>query len=52
MKQKTDDELFLDAVNQSRPRPLMPRPTIFKDKKKFDRNKLKEELRKEEEEEQ
>ena len=52
MKNKTQDELFLDAVKQSRPRPLMPRPTVFKDKKKFDRNRLKEELRKEEEEEQ
>ena len=49
-KKKTEDEMFLNAVKQSRPREPMPRPVIFKDKTKFDRNKEKEELRKRKEE--
>ena len=31
----------LDAFNHSRPREMMPRPTVFKDKTKYDRNKRK-----------
>lgn len=51
-KKKTADELFLDAVKQSRPRPLMPSPKIYKDRTKYDRNKAKEEIRREIEEEE
>lgn len=46
MKKKTSDELFYDAVKQSRPRELMPSPKIYKDRTKYDRNRAKEEERK------
>lgn len=35
----------LDAIKHSRPRELMPRPTVFKDKSKYDRKASKRELR-------
>ena len=31
----------LDILNQTRERSPMPRPTVFKDKKKYDRNLMK-----------
>ena len=37
----------LDILNQTRDREPMPRPTVFRDKKKYDRNILKDEDRKE-----
>lgn len=49
MKKNSKDE-FLDAVKQSRPREPMPRPVIFKDRTKYDRNREKEEVRKQKEE--
>ena len=39
----------LDILNQTRDRTPMPRPTVFKDKKKYDRNVMKDEGRKEKE---
>ena len=33
----------LDILNQTRDRTLMPRPAIFRNKKKYDRNALKDE---------
>ena len=36
----------LDILNQTRDRDPMPRPTVFRDKKKNDRNILKDEDRK------
>lgn len=46
-KKKTDDELFLDAVKQSRPRDIIPSSKVYKDRSKYDRNKSKEETRRE-----
>ena len=40
----------LDILNQTRDRTPMPRPTVFRDKKKYDRNAVKEEGRQEQEE--
>lgn len=42
-----NDDPYLTAINQSRPRDPMPRPVVFKDKTKYDRNRAKEELREE-----
>ena len=39
----------LDILNQTRERTPIPRPAVFKDKKKYDRNTVKEEGRKEQE---
>ena len=39
----------VDIVKQSRPRTLLPRPTVFKDKTKFDRAKIKQFIRKDKE---
>ena len=36
----------LDIVNQTRDRTPMPRPVMFRDKKKYDRNSVKDEIRK------
>ena len=36
----------LDILNQSRERDQMPRPTMFRDRKKYDRNLLKDAERK------
>lgn len=52
MKKKTDDELFLDAVKQTRPRYIIPSTKIYKDRTKYDRNKAKEEMRREIKEEE
>ena len=51
-KNKTTDELFLDAVKQTRPKHIIPSPKIFKERTKYDRNKSKEEMRREIEEEE
>ena len=40
----------LDILNQTRDRTPMPRPAVFKGKKKYDRNAVKDEGRKEQEE--
>ena len=47
LKSMTNEELQLLTIKQSRTREIMPRPVIFKDKTKFDRNKNKKSLRKE-----
>ena len=39
----------LDTLKQSREREPMPRPTVFRDRKKYDRNLLKDMDRKERE---
>ena len=44
MAKKKDSKLTI--LKQSRERTLMPRPTAFKEKKKYDRNNLKDEMRK------
>ena len=40
----------LDVLNQTRDRTPMPRPAVFRDKRKYDRNTIKEADRKEQEE--
>lgn len=40
----------LDAINQTRDRTPMPRPVMFTDKTKYDRNNTKDETREEEDE--
>lgn len=42
----------LDILNQTRDRTPMPRPVVFRDKKKYDRNTVKEEARREQGEEE
>ena len=42
----------LDILNQTRDRTPMPRPAVFRDKKKYDRNAAKAEGRKEQGEEE
>ena len=37
----------LDILNQTRDREPMPRPAVFRDKKKYDRKSMKDEYRKE-----
>ena len=44
MAKKNDSKL--NILKQSRERIPMPRPAVFKEKKKFDRNSLKDEMRK------
>lgn len=46
-KKKTDEDLFFDAVKQSRPRDLIPSPKIFRDRTKFNRNQANQETRRE-----
>lgn len=42
MKKKDKDlEEKLKLLNQTRPRDIMPRPTTFKDKSKYDRKRQK-----------
>ena len=45
-KDKKDREK-LDVLNQTRDRTPMPRPAVFRNKKKYDRNAVKDEDRKE-----
>ncbi len=50
MKMKRRDKHIqekLDAIRHSRTRTLMPRPTVFKDRSKYDRARAKNALRKE-----
>ena len=47
MKKNDIKKTKLDILNQTRDREPMPRPTVFRDKKKYDRNILKDEDRKE-----
>lgn len=42
---KKDNDMKLDILNQTRDRSLMPRPVIYRDKTKYDRNVAKEQLR-------
>ncbi len=42
---KKDNDIKLDILNQTRDRSLMPRPVIYRDKTKYDRNVAKEQLR-------
>ena len=46
MKKKNSEEK-LDILNQTRDRTPMPRPAVFRTKKKYDRNAVKDEDRKE-----
>ena len=46
MKKSDIKKTKLDILNQTRDRDPMPRPTVFRDKKKNDRNILKDEDRK------
>lgn len=39
-------EAEMDIINQTRDRNLMPRPVVFRDKKKYNRNVAKDEIRK------
>ena len=48
-KRKKNKNVKLDILNQTRDRIPMPRPAVFRDKKKFDRNAVKNEDRKEQE---
>ena len=47
IKKDRDRKTKLDILNQTRDRTPMPRPAVFRDKKKYDRNVLKNEDRKE-----
>ena len=40
-----EKEAKLDILNQTRDRTPMPRPAVFRDKRKYDRNAAKEEAR-------
>ncbi len=47
---KTKDKALqekIDLINRSTERREMPRPTVFKDKSKYDRNKQKQSFRRE-----
>ena len=44
-KRDNDKKTKLDLLNQTRDRTPMPRPAVFRDKKKYDRNSAKEEDR-------
>lgn len=46
MKNMKKENGKLDAIKQSRPRELMPRPAFFRNRKKYDRNSAKASLRK------
>ena len=50
MKKSDIKKTKLDILNQTRERTPMPRPAVFRDKKKYDRNAVKEEGRQEQEE--
>ena len=45
-KAKKSKETKLDIINQTRDRTPIPRPVVFRDKKKYDRNAAKDEIRK------
>ena len=45
-KKNNDKKEKLDMLNQTRDRTPMPRPAVFRNKKKYDRNAVKEEDRK------
>lgn len=46
IKKKTEDELFLDAVKQTRPRDIIPSTKTYRDRTKFNRNRANQETRK------
>ena len=46
-KKEKDNQEKLDILNQTRDRTPMPRPAVFHNKKKYDRNAVKDEDRKE-----
>ncbi len=46
-RKNKNKNIKLDILNQTRDRIPMPRPAVFRDKKKFDRNAVKNEDRKE-----
>ena len=48
-KEDNTQKTKLDILNQTRERDPMPRPAVFRDKKKYDRNAAKNEARKEKE---
>ena len=45
-KKETKKDLLLKAIRRSRDRKPVGRPTVFKDKSKYDRNRAKKENRK------
>lgn len=45
-KAKKEKETKLDILNRTRDRTPIPRPAVFRDKKKYDQNAAKDELRK------
>ena len=47
-----EKEAKLNILNQTRDRTPMPRPAVFRDKKKYDRNAAKEEARKSQEQDE
>ena len=47
MSSKNNKDTKLDILNQTRDRSPMPRPVIYRDKTKYDRNVAKEQLREE-----
>jgi len=51
-KKDRNGKTKLDILNQTRDRTPMPRPVVFRDKKKYDRNTVKEEARREQGEEE
>lgn len=48
-KKKQTGKAKLDILNQTRDRTPIPRPVVFRDRKKYDRNVMKDEDRKEQE---
>ena len=48
-KKEKDKKEKLDIINQTRDRTPMPRPAVFRSKKKYDRKTLKDDDRKEQE---
>lgn len=51
-KKKTAEDLFHEAVKQSRPREPIPSPKIYRDRTKFNRNQANRETRREIEKEE
>ena len=46
-KKKDSGQIRLEILNQSRDREIMPRPAVFRDKTKYDRNAAKDAARRE-----
>lgn len=46
-KKKTSEDLFYDAVKQSRPREPIPSSKVYRDRTKYNRNQANQETRRE-----